>query len=188
MITRCVIGLGHYSRVGKDTLANELVKIGVMRGYNIAKISFARPLKQFCQELYGHLGLQSLEYYEDHPVARSFPIPRLNLTPVQIWVTVGNLMREIYPDTWTDMWKRAAGAHEIVVVTDVRYQNEIDMIKSFDKSLLIKVVRPGVYPLNTIADQALVGNEWWYGDVFVNDTGIDNVTRYAEMLFDKKVH
>lgn len=188
MITRCVIGLGHYSRVGKDTLANELVAIGLARGYNIAKISFARPLKQFCHELYGHLGLEGLEYYEAHPEERSVPLPRLNMTPVQVWVAVGNLMRDIYPDTWIDMWKQAASAHEIVVVTDVRYQNEINMIKSFDQSLLIKVIRPGVFPLDTVADQALVGNEWWYGNVFNNDAGINNVTRYAEYLFDKKVH
>jgi hypothetical protein len=50
-----ILGLGHYSRTGKDTLANKIIELnsGLTKPIKIKKISLAWKLKQICYELYG---------------------------------------------------------------------------------------------------------------------------------------
>ena len=62
-----IIGLGHYSRTGKDTFANALVQDITDRSRGntrIKKIPFAWKLKQICHDLYAWDGLREPEFYD----------------------------------------------------------------------------------------------------------------------------
>ena len=61
-----IIGLGHYSRVGKDTFANYLVEslAEYQPSLKVLKRSFAWKLKQVTHELFSWAGLREPEFYE----------------------------------------------------------------------------------------------------------------------------
>lgn len=161
-----IIGLGHYSRTGKDTLANSLILSAYERqpGVRVAKRPFAWKLKEICHDLYEWAGLREPEYY-DTPEGEKFrdvPLPLLNgMTPVQIWVAFGTpaVRENVYDKTWIDYVLNLSEL-DILIIPDVRFPNEVKAIR--DKGgLLVKVVRPGYGPRPTVADRALVGFDGW---------------------------
>lgn len=162
-----IIGIGHYSRVGKDTLANSILKSLEEQGVagaalNAAKGSFAWKLKKVCHDLYGWAGLREPEFYEtpDGEKLRDVLLPAIGKTPVEIWVAVGNVMRDaVYPKTWIDYLLKSDLGLDVLIIPDVRYRNEVEAVREAGGHL-VKVVRPGIAPKQTVADQALWG---WYG-------------------------
>lgn len=158
------IGLGHYSRTGKDTFANYLVEEFTQLGYRAKKLPFAWKLKQICHDLYAWDGLREPEFYdtkEGEPY-RDIPLPTIGKTPVEIWVAMGTpAVREcVYMDTWIRYVMDNDHDCDVLIVPDVRFPNEVQAIH--DKGGIAgKIVRPGYGPRNTVADQALVGFTGW---------------------------
>lgn len=177
-----VIGLGHYSRTGKDTLCKAIVDLATSRDLRATRLSFADPLKDIARQVYGWTGLREGAYYDKCPEQRSYELEPLGLTPVEIWIEIGNKFREVYQSTWVDLVRSQIHQYDLVVIPDVRFQNEVDMIRLFPRHYLCKVVRPGVSPRNSVSDLALF-NEHWHDGVFVNDAGFDKVDREAERIF-----
>jgi hypothetical protein len=182
-----VIGLGHYSRTGKDTLCKAILEEAQTRDIRATRLSFADKLKDISHQLYGWAGLREAEVYDRRPELRDIPLEPIGLTPVEIWIEVGNKMRDVYGRTWVDLVRSQIPQWDLVVITDVRFPNEVDMIKSFPQSLLCKVVRPGVRPRNSISDQSLY-NVDWYDTTFNNSGGFDKVGREAKLLLDVMLH
>jgi hypothetical protein len=137
-----------------------------MKGTNIkvVKQSFAWKLKQITYELYAWAGFREPEYYETHEgaLARDVILPALNLTPVEIWVDFGTkaVRNNVYDRTWVDYLLKSDLGADILVIPDVRFPNEAEAIKQAGGTL-IKVVRPGYGPRNTVADRALLGYADW---------------------------
>ncbi len=160
-----VIGLGHYSRVGKDSFADYflecLAEYGPVRGI---KRSLAWKLKQICFELYAWDGMMPPEHYETAEGAkdRDIKLPTLGMTPVEIWVAMGTkaVRNNVYDRTWLDYLLKTDHECDVLVVPDVRFPNEADAIKAMGGTL-IKVVRPGFGPRKTVADRALMGYDGW---------------------------
>ena len=163
-----IIGLGHYSRVGKDTTADALVSALCNRWIPSKKRSFATSLKDVAHQLYGHLGLQRGWFYDQEHNAhlRDVKLPKVQKTPVQIWVELGMAGRNIYGNTWIDLTLR--DDCEVLVIPDVRFQNEVDAIKALGGKV-VKVVRPGITPRDTVADKALADFVDW--DDTVGESG-----------------
>lgn len=161
-----IIGLGSYSRVGKDTFANALVD--TLReqspGIKVGKKSFATKLKDVTHQLYGWAGLQDEDHYNDpaHEQERTVVLPDLNLTPVDVWVKFGTLaVREkVYDPTWVDYVLETDWGLDVMIVPDVRFLNEVEALRAKDAHL-IKVVRPGYGPKMTVADLALIHYTGW---------------------------
>ena len=180
-----IIALGHYSRVGKDETANLLSALATAQGRKSARVSFADPLKTYCQQLYGKYGLGDRRYYEANPAEREIPLPHCGgLTPVELWVKVGNDMREINENVWVDPVIEQATMYSrdsIVAIPDLRYPNEVKRVRE-EGGLLVKVLRPGVEPRDTVADQALINFHDW--DYILNNDGTiaDLHRKVAEML------
>lgn len=130
-----IIGLGHQSRVGKDTVGNYLVK---EHGFN--RYAFADVLKQAAYNLFRIYGLRDAAYYEQNPVARNEKLDSINLTPVELWIAYGTKMREIYEYLWVDLVIESLILP--AVITDVRYPNEARAIKDAG-GVLVKVTRKG---------------------------------------------
>src|ERR1035437_2708896 len=97
-----IIGLGHYSRTGKDSFANYFL----LHTPGAIKIPFAWKLKSITHDLYSWAGLREPEYYEtpEGALARDIVLPDLGLTPVQVWVKFGTpaVREQVYDKTWID--------------------------------------------------------------------------------------
>jgi hypothetical protein len=179
------IGLGHYSRTGKDTLANYLLHefASIAPDVTCVKRSFAWKLKQICAELYGWAGVREPEFYDtaEGEKERRTVLPALNLSPVDLWVLFGTqaVRRTVYQHTWVDYVLKSS--HEdVVIIPDVRFPNEVNAIRQ-SGGILIKVVRPGVEPLDTVADHALVNYDGW--DYVVGRSGeLQELADFASWL------
>lgn len=162
-----VIGLGHYSRTGKDSLANAL--IASLKEYDpslkVAKIPFAWKLKQISHDLYGWAGMREPEFYEtsEGEKYRDIILPAIGKTPVQIWVDLGTpaVREKVYQETWVDYLLKTERDLDVLIVPDVRFPNEIQAMESVG-AILAKVVRPGYGPRKTVADRALLGYAGWH--------------------------
>jgi hypothetical protein len=161
-----ILGLGHYSRTGKDTLANKIIELnsGLTKPIKIKKISLAWKLKQICYELYGWAGMQPPEHY-DTPEGegdRDMILRALGMTPVEVWVAMGTpaIRENVYDRTWIDYVLQTDHDCDLLIVPDVRFPNEATEFKLIG-GYLVKVVRMGYGPRDTVADQALVGYTGW---------------------------
>jgi len=179
-----IIGIGHYSRTGKDTLCNYIISAAEQRGMTAERFAFADEVKRVSHLMYGWAGLREREHYDSEVGGqrRRVKLPLGNMTPVEIWVAGGNKVREIHPDTWVEMFVRHARdcTADILVVTDVRFPNEGDCI-SMMGGTLVKTIFPGVRPLTTSSDNALL--MWGGWDYIVGGSGeLTEKMMFAERL------
>lgn len=166
-----IIGLGHYSRTGKDTLANYLINELRSLGHYGVKVPFAWALKDMCYRLYKWAGIRSPAFYDtpEGEKERTVPLAGLGMSPVELWCAAGNAMREVYPSTWIDCVLRQENMDGgTLIIPDVRFPNEVEALREHGATL-IKVVRPGFGPKDTVADQALVDYDGW--DYVVGGSG-----------------
>lgn len=180
-----IIGLGAYSRVGKDSLANSIIASleEYQPGIRVRKIPFAWKLKQQAAELYGWDGLQGPEFYDikENEYLRDVKLPTIGKTPVEIWVEYGMWAREIYESTWIDYVLKTDHGLDVLIIPDVRFPNEIAALREADAYSIIKVVRPGFGPRKTVADRALMGCTDW--DLVVGASGeMQELRRWGSRL------
>lgn len=146
-----IIGLGHYSRAGKDTFANLLVSY--LKPLRAEKVAFAWKLKDICHQLYSWAGVREPEYYEtdEGAAARQVVLPTLNLTPVQLWVNMGTpaIRGQVYDATWLDFVLKSDHDCDVLIIPDVRFPNEAEAIRQAGGQLA-KVVRTGYGPSTDI--------------------------------------
>jgi hypothetical protein len=141
-----VIGISGYSRTGKDTTANTILQTCQDGDPELkcVKRSFAWQLKKTCHDLYGWAGVNGPQHYDDYPEDRTFVLPELGFDVVQLWIEVGQKMREIFQNTWIMQIKQEiqSGKYDLVVVPDCRFINEIELIESLGGTL-IRMEREG---------------------------------------------
>lgn len=173
-----LIGLGHLSRTGKDSSATYLQHHLQARGKTVKCVSFAWRLKEISFELFEYLGVKQPVYYENRPEARQKKLSN-GMTVVDLWVAVGNKLREI--DNM--VWIVNAISHpdfNYVIIRDVRYHNEVDAIREFGGKLY-RIDRPGCMGLDTIADNTLRAYDGWDGYV-MNDGDLKKLSATCESL------
>jgi hypothetical protein len=182
-----IIGLGHYSRVGKDTLADQIVAECKKRRPDVVtvKVAFAHKLKVLCHSMFAWAGLREPEYYDtiEGAADRDVVLNSIGMTPVQLWVKFGNLMRdEFHADVWVNsLFDDLEGRADVAIVTDVRFLNECDAIREFPGHRLVKVVKPGVKPRDTPSDKALIDYDGW--DETVDNCGtVQDLSAHARRL------
>ncbi len=128
MQTPIKIAFGHQARVGKDTAALIIMNLCLRHGVQYTQLAFATKLYDLCARI--QIGL-------NQPVVK---------TP-KLLQSLGGTIREIYGDnTFSDIVrgdiKSATAAHPTgcIVVTDVRYPNEYDMLRE-EGFILVKICR-----------------------------------------------
>lgn len=118
-----LIGIAGQKGVGKDTVADFLVA-----HYGFHKHAFADPIKEAVVTLFQ---LDPMQMLGDNKEKID---PRHNLSPRQMMQIVGTDMfrNMVSQDFWTNHFKRWYLERESdnIVVSDVRFQNEVDTIRA----------------------------------------------------------
>jgi|LakMenEpi03Aug12_release.lakeMendotaPanAssembly.Ray.scaffolds.fasta_scaffold74192_5 hypothetical protein len=139
-----LIGLtSHAPGSGKSTIAGHLA------GKGFALVPFARPLKEMAEVFLTHLGTLSPEdikrvVYRD----RNEVIPGIGVTGRHLLQTLGTEWgrEQICADVWLQCWVNTARSllrqGTPVVVDDVRFPNEVDLVTSIGGRVWL-VDRPG---------------------------------------------
>lgn len=164
-----LIGFCGYARSGKDTAAKALIDLGWMR------VAFADALKAdvayAIQRSFSVIGGGALceTLIEDH---------KEEFRP--LLVEYGRAMRRVRASYWIDrLMRHVAGAQDLrkrfgepehkFVITDVRYQNEVDAIHAAGGKVIM-ILRSGVLPANAeeadsfsrVAPDVIISND---GDI-----------------------
>lgn len=129
-----ILGLTGKARAGKDSLA-----MAVLSNYPEAVLdSFARPLRKFVADILG-VSLDQLEAIKDEPHALLG-----NKTPRLAMQTLGTEWgRQTLSDSiWVDYLFRRNEKMPMVVLADVRFDNEAQAIKDRG-GVVVQVVREG---------------------------------------------
>lgn len=119
---------------GKDTAAGAI--INEVR----IQINFSDPLKNTVKELFGFTDEEIHDPKLKEVIVGRWPYqsPREVL---QLFATEG--IRTIWPDLWMQNWEKKVNesVNRNIVVTDLRFQNEFDLIRSMS-SMIIRIDNP----------------------------------------------
>lgn len=121
-----IVGICGGIGAGKDTVANALIEVLEYR-----RISFAWKLKQVCADVF--CGVPNAAFFGSQADKRerldAYGLP--GMTGRKILETIGAACRAVDPDVWLRYAMRLVDGHDEAgrwVISDVRYQNEIDAI------------------------------------------------------------
>jgi hypothetical protein len=138
------LGISGQKRSGKDTLAKILIPL-LQKELNTVFYheSFADAVKNIlCMFYYKDLKSSkkvSRDFIEEYKNKEDFIPGGWNMCVRDALVNIGDRFREIYSNIWIDIIFNKNNNNKII--TDVRYENEIYMIKNNSKGLIIRVIR-----------------------------------------------
>lgn len=176
-----IIGLGHYSRTGKDSLADFMVAGLRERGLKGKKFSFAWKLKDIAYQLYAWAGVMPAKHYEtpEGQKDRSKKLIKMasakypeGPTVVDIWIDLGTpaIRDNVFDSTWVDYVLNTEHDCDVLIIPDVRFPNEVDAIRR-SGGQVIQVTKEGVLPREgSVADAALLTFDDWDYRVYNNGT------------------
>lgn len=129
-----IVGLVGRANTGKSTVAKYLSK------YGYYEICFASALKDYVAKKY-NLNREMLNGDTDESrIWREEYILDCGITPRKLLQKVGNGKRAKDPDYWVK--KININDIDKFVISDCRFANELEFIKSIPNSITIKLVRP----------------------------------------------
>lgn len=164
-----IIGISGYAQVGKDTVAAYLVE-----KYGFTRVAFADPIREAVYRLNPKINIADMR-----GVPLAVAVDGLGWESVKVdsqdtrellqrmGTEVG---REMFGDNfWVDQAMKKASEFENVVITDVRYPNELEAILGHSGAVW-RVVKEGTDAVNRHASEsALDGYDFEY-IIFNNDT------------------
>jgi len=174
-----IIGITGRKFNGKDTLAEYLVE-----KYGYTQLSFAGPLKDICGILFG------FDYEQLYGSEKETIDPRWNVTPRDMFQYVGtelfrNMMGKKIPDIDNNFWvkclmERINRIMKInpdckIVISDVRFENELNAIKSLDNNITIRVTRPSMNKTTDTHESELYIEKLNVDHDILNDGSLDDL-------------
>jgi hypothetical protein len=168
-----LIGLTGLAGSGKDTVRGLLERF---HGYN--GLAFADPLRGMLASLLKSAGHNPTWMVDREMKERE--IPTIGVSYRVLAQTLGTEWgRSIDPDLWVKIAASRIASipdEERVVISDVRFPNEVASIKS-QGGVIIRIIRPGVEPVRSHVSESNVGDlDWDY--TILNNGSIDDL-RYA---------
>ena len=169
---RLLIGLGYQARVGKDSLAHQLVA-----SHGFTRLAFADALRDLAPIVDPPLQSALLACGGDWELAKAQnPAVRESLQ------RVGEGAREVFGrDIWIRTLASRLGGTGRYVISDVRYLEEAQFIRE-QGGLLVNICRPGVGAANGhLSEHAFDGWDGWDAVVH-NDSGLERLSWAAAWL------
>lgn len=169
-MTSRIIAFGHRKNVGKDTAAKFLsAHLKTTRhGINIAKAGFADKIKDVAYQVYGWAGMMPGDYYEENRAAREIVLPAIGKSPRQVWIQIGNRLREfIHEATWLDYVRHRYSSVDLLIMKDMRFPVEADYILA-NGGEVYRIDRPDQPKDVDGADDPLENYTKWTG-IIAND-------------------
>lgn len=159
-----LIGITGAAGHGKDTIADCLTSAN---GYH--NFSFASPIKQACIAIFGW-GREHL-----HGNLKEVIDPAYGISPREAMQTLGTDWGRcmIHPEIWIKAGTREIQQYNRVVVSDVRFDNEAEAIKSLGGTI-IEVYRPGKEAVNPHASEEGIRRDL-IDHTIINDGTIDEL-------------
>ncbi len=157
-----IIGISGNNGSGKDTFGMLLQAEFERQHRDVKRVAFADALYFVCAYIYGS---QRKAYYDAHPEHKN-DILFDDKTVRDVLIEIGAKFREIKEDTWVDIVKEFA--HDVVIVTDVRFDNESAICDH-----LFHVTREG--------HDENVGKG--YGQVIENNGTLDDLAEKAKEIY-----
>lgn len=133
-----IIAFAGPAGAGKDT-AVDFLKCSYENRMKIDCFSFAGPLKEGVRKMWD---FSDEQLYGDQ---KEVVDPRWNVTPREILQWMGtDVVRSKQPDHWLKLMetKIKNSTADLILISDVRFENERDLIMSLDGHV-VKLVRPG---------------------------------------------
>jgi hypothetical protein len=133
-----IVGLSGKKGSGKSTVAGYLHRHmdGALR------LPFAFRLKEIAQECFG---AEAVQVNGDE--SQKNTLTQCGLTGRELMQRIGHDLREIWPDCWVRAWETEvvamwaeAGAACPIIVEDVRYRNEVEVIRKMG-GIVIRLTR-----------------------------------------------
>ena len=146
-----IIGIAGYKGSGKDTAGSVLVDT-----YGWDKMSFAAPIKDLTANIFNLDRLMLEGNTSEARYVREMPLPNVfGKTPRYLLQVIGTGFRDlIHPDVWVKIVETNYLNHDNhVVITDVRFPNEVEMISKY--GFVVGIKRPGFNGDQHISERAL---------------------------------
>lgn len=173
-ITTNFIGLTGYAQSGKDTVAKTLIE-----EYGYKRVGFADPIRDFVLKINPilHDGRRIGEWVKEF----GWDITKAQTEARRLLQDTGMVAREMFgEDFWVELAVSNIEPTDKVVITDVRFKNEADMIRMMGGKIF-RVTRPGVGPVNGHVSESDM-DEYSVDHVIVNDGGLDNLRDQVKRL------
>lgn len=176
-----IVGLAGFAGVGKDTVADYLVE-----HYGFKKMSFADPIRA---------GLLAVNPFID---VDGYNVPLSTALEHFTWDELKNHSEQIRPllqrfgtefgrnqlgqDLWVEMVRDKMSWAENIVFSDVRFKNEVRMIRA-ERGQVWNIFRRGTGAANEhISEWALLGFD--FDNELANDDEVASLLRQAEFALD----
>jgi hypothetical protein len=179
-----ILAFGHEKGVGKDTAAR-FAKTHLRSNNRVKRVEirgFADKLKDVCYQMYSWAGLMPGDFYEEpgNHHLKEVPLPTIGKSPRQIWIAMGNGVRDlVFDGTWLE-WLLVNTWVDFLIVKDMRFPIEADRIKVLGGTV-VKIDRPDVPHTADTADDPLMTYTRW-------DHTITNITGDLDWLYKSVVN
>ncbi len=177
-----LVGLyASYPQAGKSSVAQYLVK-----HYDFAQVKFADTLKKMAYVFLSDLGIENPEEYIEGS-RKEEVLPHIWVTTRWIMQSIGTewARDQIHRDTWLFIVRQKIKQHEKVVIDDLRFPNEYDMLKDM-MAFLVKIERPGYsQKVNHQSEGSL--DEMSFDLVLVNDGSLVDLYNQIESILIPKL-
>ena len=179
-----IIAFGHQKEVGKSSAAKFLdTHIRTTRpDLKVKNASFAGKLKDVAFQLFRYAGLQRGIYYETHYKEKEYILLGINKTPRQIWIEVGNSMRDVSPEVWLNNAINCTEC-DIIIISDLRFWNEAEYIRRHN-GINVKIERPGMKTGTDDAETSLLDYEKW-DYLIMNGGTLDNLNSNVSDIWER---
>lgn len=186
-----LIGLAGFKESGKDEAAKTLIELG------FKKIAFADPLRQEVSIVIGDCyipsdvtdpniiriirQLHAQPFPQDQPYIK--PTPPAVRYLLQWWGT--DYRRRLYGESyWVDRFQASLVGEKKVVVTDVRFPDEVEAIRRNGGQVWV-VRRPSVVPVGDVhASEQLPRHDDSYFDAVIDNSGtLQQLKKQVEMAY-----
>ena len=176
-----IVGIAGYKGSGKDTAGSVLTD-----KFGWDKMSFAYPIKKITNEVFDiPMDILDPKNENDRLTRDGSQFSRFEKTPRQLLQIIGTGFRDlIHPDVWVSKVEQMyLSGDNHVVITDVRFPNEVDMISKY--GFVVGIKRPGFNGDQHISERALDNIALKY--IINNDGGINYLKSKMDGLCRCKV-